>query len=114
MGSKVIGCHMCTLDIHGKVRTPTWTMISKTENAGDTTITTIQDVDWEVGEVIVIASSSWDHNEAERKTIKAINGRVITLDSPLTYKHYIAIEVYGSENFSMRTEVMLLNRNIVI
>jgi len=56
MGNKVLGCHQCTLDIHGKVRKHTWTLLSSTVEPGDKSITVDDPIDWS-GESIVIASS---------------------------------------------------------
>lgn len=61
MGNKVLGCHQCTLDIHGKVRTPTWTLLSSTVEVGATSITVDDPVDWVAGESIVITSSETEH-----------------------------------------------------
>lgn len=63
-GNKGIGCLECKFSMIGKKRTPTWTMISTTINAGENQFTVIEDVDWQVGEHIVVASTSYDHNEA--------------------------------------------------
>jgi len=49
----------------GKKRTPTWTTIANTINIGDNQLTVTEDVDWQVGEHIVVASTSFDHKEAE-------------------------------------------------
>lgn len=38
---------------------------------------------------------------------------MITLDSPLLYKHYAAIETYGPHFIEMRAEVGLLTRNVI-
>ena len=35
----MIGCHECTLDIHGVVRNPTWTLLASTAEKGATQIT---------------------------------------------------------------------------
>ena len=64
LGNKGIGCVECKLQMHGQKRLPTWTMISATINPEDTQFTVIEDVDWKVGETIVVASTSYDHNEA--------------------------------------------------
>lgn len=75
----------------------------------------IEKVDWKVGEEIVIASTGWNHLESERRIIKTItNGLVITFEEALVYKHYSAVEPYGTKKFPMRAEVGLLSRNIVI
>ena len=83
---------MCTLDIHGKPRKVTWTMLLNSAHSGENTITTLVETDWKEGEIIVIASSSWDHKEAEKKIIKKRVGTLITLTSALIYNHYSAIE----------------------
>jgi hypothetical protein len=53
---------------------------------------------------------------AEVKTITAVSAdfRTLTLDTPLIYKHYSAVETYGTEFFPMKVEVGLLSRNILI
>jgi len=35
-GNKVIGCRFCTLEMHGPKRTPTWTELDTTVQAGGT------------------------------------------------------------------------------
>ncbi|KAM3144741.1 hypothetical protein pb186bvf_003050 [Paramecium bursaria] len=113
-GNKVLGCHECTLDIHGKPRNPTWTLLTTTATSGDTTITVDDPIDWQAGEKIVIMSSEVEHTQAEVRTIVSVNNQVITLDQPLLHKHYSAIETYGTQDFPIKTEVGLLTRNIVI
>jgi hypothetical protein len=48
-GNKGIGCKNCKFSMHGKLRQPTWTELSKTANAGDITIELIHAVDWKAG-----------------------------------------------------------------
>lgn len=36
-------------------------------------------IDWAAGEVIVVASSSFDHNEAERRTIEYVSDKTVTV-----------------------------------
>ena len=64
LGNKGIGCMGCDFNMHGVVRNPTWTSINATVNPGDTTLTLIEAVDWQVGEEIVIASTSFEHSES--------------------------------------------------
>lgn len=119
-GNKVIGCHHCTIDIHGTAKTPTWTELSTTVNPGDTSITLGASVNWVVGDTIVIASTDFDHNHAETRVIKTItSGTDITFDVPLKYKHYSAVETYknyldADTNVNVRAEVGCLTRNVVI
>jgi hypothetical protein len=60
-GNKGIGCMECKFSMYGIPRSPTWTTIAATINPGATTFTVSQDVDWKVGEQIVIASTSFFH-----------------------------------------------------
>lgn len=115
-GNKVIGVRYGTLDIHGVPRQPTWTHLETTVSPGDTTITLNTPVDWQVGEEIIIATTSFKSTETEQRTITAVAGTtanpVLTLDSALTYKHFAGVETYGAETIEMRAEVGLLTRNI--
>lgn len=92
-GNKVLGCMNCKFNLHGVVRNPTWTELNKTAQAGSNTIEVIEAVDWQVGQSIVVASTSYDPFEAEQKTITAIsaNKKVITVDTPFVYKHFAGI-----------------------
>ena len=76
----------------------------------------IEPVNWNVGEEIGIAPTNYTGNESEFRKIAAISGdkKTITLNEPLTYRHFSEVETYGSEEVPMRCEVALLSRNIVI
>jgi hypothetical protein len=90
-GNKGIGCMSCSFSMYGIPRTPTWTTISTTITPGSTTLTVSEDVDWQPNEMIVVASTSYEHSEAEQKKIVSITGRTITVDSPFTFKHFSGI-----------------------
>lgn len=111
--------------MHGVTRSHTWSMLNVTADAGDSTITLIEmdslvPLDWQVGEMIVIASTDFDSTHSEVRTITNIADAttfpVITLDSPLTYAHFGEIEEVGCDEpddwIDMRAEVGLLSRNI--
>jgi hypothetical protein len=95
MGNKVLGCHECTLDIHGKQPSHHYTLLSSTADAGATQITVDDTVNWQVGDLIVIASGDYAHLQSERRIIKTISGKTITFDEPLVHRHYSAVETYG-------------------
>lgn len=116
-GNKAIGCHCCKFDMYGTPRLKTWSELTATANVGDTSITISDTVDWAVGEVIVIASTSTDHYEAERRTISTIDtvNKLITFDDPLLHQHLSVTETLdATHSFPMRAEVGLLTRNIVV
>ena len=60
----------------------------------------------------MVASTDFDHNEAEKKTITAITGTTITVDSDFVHDHFAGIENYNTDSIEMRAEVGLLSRNI--
>ena len=106
--------------MHGAPRLPVWTELNSTVQAGETKITLIRSVDWQVGETIVIASTDYSHDHAEERNITAIDRTnpqkpVITLNQPLLYKHYSGIQNFGTKGdfIEMRAEVALLTRNVV-
>lgn len=113
-GNKGIGCLDCKMSMYGRPRNSTWTTIANTINPGDTNFTVSSSVDWQVGESIVVASTSFFHNESEKATIVAVNNRSITVDVPFANQHVSVVEQYGSDQLVMRAEVGLLSRNIKI
>jgi predicted phage tail protein len=103
--------------MHGIQRTPTWTELETTVEAGGTVIVLKEDVDWVAGEMIAIASTSYEPREGEHRTILSIDAdmRTITLDQPLDYKHFAEYQTFGDDGdfIEMRAEVGLLSRNVV-
>lgn len=118
MGSKLIGVMPGgRLELHG-VAKQSWTQINATANAGATSITLKETVNWEVGDEIVIASTDFDGRQAEKRTITAVNGLVLTLNAPLVYMHWGTEQIYnnGTRDIVLdeRAEVGLLTRNLKI
>jgi cell migration-inducing and hyaluronan-binding protein len=98
-----------TLNLHGN-RTNSWTKLSKTAEAGSTSIEVLNAAGWRTGDMIVLASTDYDPHQAERRTISAIKGNTITLDKKLDYMHFGKITFDVDE----RGEVGMLSRNIVV
>src|SRR5438067_12535865 len=96
-----------TLNLHGN-RTNSWTKLSKTAEAGSNSLEVLNAAGWRAGDEIVLASTDFDPRQAERRTISAIKGNVITLDKKLDFMHF------GKVTFDVdeRGEVGLLTRNI--
>jgi hypothetical protein len=109
MGDRGILVEGGTLNLHGD-RTNSWTKLAGTANAGSTRIEVLNARGWRKGDVIVLASTDFDSTQAEKRTIAAIAGNVITLDQPLKYMHFGKI-TFGVDE---RGEVGLLTRNILI
>lgn len=86
-GNKGIGCLNCKFNMHGQVRTPTWTMLESTISPGDVTFDVLVPVDWVAGEHIVIAGTGFDHYESEEMVIASVaaNKTQITVESAFKY-----------------------------
>jgi cell migration-inducing and hyaluronan-binding protein len=109
MGDRGIMISGGTLNLHGD-RTNTWTKLASTADAGSTSIQVLNAAGWRVGDEIVLASTDFDPRQAERRTIAAISGNTIALDTPLDYMHFGKITF----DVDQRGEVGLLTRNITI
>lgn len=68
-GNKAFIMNKGTLDIHGALRTRTWTTLSETAIKGTDTIKLDDEVDWQVGELVGIATSTYSYNNSESRTI---------------------------------------------
>ena len=118
MGTKVLGAMGGgIISLHGLDRT-SWLMLNETAHTGDSRITIEYATDWTVGDEIVIASTSDDMNQAEVRTITAVNGKQLDLDRALEYRHYGEVQNFGNGqrnwDIDTRAEVGLLSRNIRI
>lgn len=78
-GNKVIAVRNGVLSMHGPERSHTWTELESTAAAGATSITLLdvggKDLDWQVGEEIVIASTDFIGRHAEQRTITGVTNR---------------------------------------
>ena len=67
-------------------------MISTTINIGDDSFDVADaNIDWQVGERIVVASTDFDHNQAEERIITSVSGTTITVDMPFNYHHSASV-----------------------
>ena len=83
-GKKSIGVSYGTLDIHGK-RKMAWTDLDTTVLPAANQLTLVEEVDWSVGDQIMITSTDYDQNQTEFGKITQItnnNGKsTIELDT---------------------------------
>lgn len=89
---------------HGKGRRPVWTKLASSVNKNDTTITVVDNIDWKVGDQIIITSTDFNADQTERNTIKAVNGKTITLQFPLQWGHFGKVLDYLGFPVDMRAE----------
>ena len=117
-GNKNIMVQGGSIDIHGAKRDVTWTMLDTTAQAGDSSFTLMKEVDWQVGEELVISPTGRSRDEVEERTISAVStsgGKTtITLDQPLSHSHYAGTLEFNGVSTDIRGEVGLLTRNVVV
>ena len=102
--------------MHGKLIDVYWTQLAVTAEAGDHWLILVEPVDWNVGDEIVVASTTVETQQTEKFTIQAISPdrRNLTLDGPLQHKHIAETHTAGNWSYTMAAEVGLFTRNIVI
>ena len=120
MGAKVLGAQQGgTIRIHGKDRTE-WTFLGANAAVGATSLTLSEDIDWQVGDTILVTSSRLAWSEAETRTITAVNGRTVAFTPGLSFLHNGSTTTRTrtsdgkSWTANLRAEVGLLSRNIKI
>lgn len=97
-----------------------WTQLARTLEQGQNRLDLHKRTYWQVGDRIVVASTDFDHNQAEVFTINAVSndGKIVYVDRPASYMHYGESHNYNngqrSWNLDMRGEVGLLNRRVKI
>ncbi|XP_056106662.1 fibrocystin-L-like [Rhinichthys klamathensis goyatoka] len=116
-GSKVLGV-FGSLDLYGMPHNVYHTKLANTSQAGNSTLSLQESVDWKVGEKILLSTTSYDPWQTEIRTITAISdyGRTLTLDQPLSFTHIgESYSVPGtSRSYQLAGNVALLTRNIKI
>ena len=94
-GKKAIGVSKGVLDIHGRHK-QSWTDLQATVQPGESELTLVEEVEWEIGDYIMITSTDYDIHHAEFCTIIDISSdgdkSTITLDKAFQYMHYAGSE----------------------
>ncbi len=107
-----------TLEIHAKTYSILHTKLKESALVNSNTLVVFDNVsEWKEGDQIVLTSTSQNHNEDEKLTIKSINGSNITIEENLAFNHYGSDSITDSFNdlkLDMRAEVINLSRNVVI
>ena len=107
LGSGVLA-NFGTLEVHGRDVGRTWSKLAATVTAGGQTLTLSDDVMWEVGGSVWVTSTDYESDHSEVMEIAQIDGRVVTLTTPLEFTHLGET----SDGFELRGEVGYLSRNI--
>ncbi|XP_012942613.1 fibrocystin-L [Aplysia californica] len=115
-GTKTLAVREGTLDLYGTPVAYTWTRLAATAAAGATTITLEQEVDWQAGDEIVIATTGHRHSqkESEVRTIHSVSGYDVILTEALEYEHLGIDGTFGSHTVQFRAEVGHFTRNVMV
>lgn len=116
IGGKGIGVYG-GLDIHGKPRNVTWTTLNQTCNAGTNKIKLNSPVDWQIGEQILVSTTTFIANQTEIATIANISSDrlTLTLNSTLKFIHLAYFEKFPTgAQYKISAGVGLLSRNVKI
>jgi hypothetical protein len=97
------------MDFHGAPLSHTWLKLGATAKAGARTVTLSEPVTgWRKGDHVLLTATADRYRElsTEERTIRALDGRTLTLDEPLKHEHAGEGEYRG--------EVANLSRNVVV
>ncbi|XP_029299003.1 LOW QUALITY PROTEIN: PKHD1 like 1, tandem duplicate 1 [Cottoperca gobio] len=114
-GSKVLGV-FGTLELYGLPHNVYHTKLAATADAGSNTLNLSQSVDWQVGDEVVISTSSYSAWDTEKHHITAVSadGRILTLNQPLSHTHIGETHSGTSFSYTLAADVGLVSRNIKI
>ncbi|XP_040210574.1 fibrocystin-L-like [Rana temporaria] len=116
-GSKVLGV-FGELDLHGLPRAVYRTKLTNTAPAGSQYIILAEPVDWQVGEDILITTTSYSAWQTETRRIIDVSPdqRNLTLNVSLTFSHTANTYQVPNTNltYTLAADVALLTRNIKI
>jgi len=77
------------LDLFGEQRNVTWTHLAETAESGSNSITLETAVDWNVGDEIIVTTTSFNPWETETFKLASVSGdlKTLTLNASFQYKH---------------------------
>jgi hypothetical protein len=111
-GEGALAVHGGVLDLHGTAPARPWTRLARTAPAGTTALELAEPPGWQVGDRVVVASTTTEVDEAETRTVVAVDGTAVVLDQPLAHTHWGQVDVVGGVEVAMRAEVASLTRNL--
>lgn len=88
MGTRGIVLMDGNLELHGKAPNTIWTKINQHAPAGSTTLSLLQNVDWKVGDELVIAPTDYylagnGISITQKNTVTSVSGTQLGLNTPL-------------------------------
>ncbi|GLI70486.1 hypothetical protein VaNZ11_015368 [Volvox africanus] len=121
-GSKALAVRNGRVQMTGSPRAPSYATLNATAGPGDTALLVNGPLNWQVGDQIVLFSSSFMADEVDEAVVQQIvpqSGDVVqlVLDTPLSYTHLGAVVQPPSSSqpalpLDMRAMVAVLSRNV--
>lgn len=115
MGNKGLVVMDGVLELHGRRAATAWTRLNADAAPGAKSLVLDEAPGWNAGDQIVVATSSTTMDEYDASKIVAIDGKSVTLESPLAFKH-LGTKAAPTTGITVdvRAEVGLLTHNIVV
>ncbi len=105
------------IDIHGRARNVSWTTLSSNAFVGSNQIKLANSVDWQIGEEIILTTTSYTATETEVFKIQAVSADrlTLTLNGSLLYNHVSFEEtLVTGKTLRIAGAVGLLTRNVKV
>jgi len=102
------------LILHGRQLSSQWQKINSNILAGESRASLSESTNWQVGDKVVVSSSSFDMNEAETFEITNISGTDMRLDRAASYFHSGSVMNIVGKEVDERSVIANLTRNIEI
>lgn len=106
-----------TMSLYGATPAVTMTRLADYADKGASSLTVTDNVDWKVGDTIVVTATGSSYFEDEYRNISAVSGNTLSLTEALAFDHYGAAQRLNSSvngEIDMRGSVGLMTRNIEI
>ena len=118
VGAKVLAV-FGTVRATGQRRVRTWTRLVQPAAAGDTSLFVRARLDWAAGEDILVASTGFDGDHTETRTVVSSTWRTegvteVVVSEPLTFRHASERVVDGDRWRVVEAEVGLVTRTVTI
>lgn len=106
------------LSLHGNNRKSGFSKLNQTVGPQSANLTISELRDWNIGDRVVVASTSYDPFESEDFFISSVSGAQLTLNRATQFRHHGEMQLYltqvGNKLLDERAEVANLTRNILI
>eukprot|EP00049_Salpingoeca_infusionum_P016727 m.345219 g.345219 ORF g.345219 m.345219 type:complete len:3928 (+) comp16139_c0_seq5:247-12030(+) len=113
LGNKVLAV-AGQLELHGAEPAKAWVKLATTAQAGATSLSFVNSVDWKAGDRLVLSATEYAFDQYETCVIDAVSadGRTVNLTAPLENRHFAGVVSHGTGELALRSAVGKLNRNV--